>query len=33
VLSTFTTLRRREQQAAGRFVTADRVLAAYDRLT
>jgi hypothetical protein len=33
VLSTFTALRSREQRLHGRFVTAERVLAAYDRLT
>jgi hypothetical protein len=33
VLSTFTALRTREERLVGRFVTADRVLAAYDRLT
>ncbi|HEX2805359.1 MAG TPA: hypothetical protein VHN80_04240 [Kineosporiaceae bacterium] len=33
VLSTFTALRSRQERLLGRFVTADRVLAAYDTLT
>ena len=32
VLDTFVALRTREERSRGRFVTADRVLAAYDRL-
>jgi len=33
VLSTFTALRARELRQAGRFVTAERVLAAYEALS